>query len=444
MNDHHQTQLAELEDKLRSALYPHGRARRVGPVTRTLAARNVPRHDHGAARRRASIGWLIPMLASVLAIVVAAVALLTLAHRPERSSAPTTPAVPAIARRLVSELAVLRRPQTVADLDSPRIKMFLAHRARSPLAALTGTPIRSLIRLAAATPFGEVFVVPLLPPGRRALAQLPAGTRALAGRDFADRGNGALLATVGPGGAACCSDAAGFASAGTGLMSENGRSPTLVFLVLPDGVAKVTVLLPRQVGPGMRIYPRTLAISATVHDNVAVLQINRNIDDVDTGNMIWYGPAGNIVKRITAPRHRIVPAPKPTPPNAVSRRAQANPATPNPVYVTPKVGGPNTTFTVSFRVLLTGGGYLYRISGPGGPGCHGRTPPSTGGGPISRGINDVRGQILPQQFAPESGAPTQTHWCPGLFHVSVAAVGIPPHPDRTYPPFGVATFTVKP
>ncbi len=353
-------------------------------------------------------------------------------------------AAPVGARQLASELAALRRPQTAADLDSPQIQQYLTTSTRSPLAALTGTPIRSLIRRLASTPFGDVFVVPLGPPSQRAIAQLPAALRARASRYTARLRNVLLFATVTPGGAGCCSDAAGLASYGSASLSQNRGSPALVTILLPDGVAKVTVLLPRQVGPGMRVYPRVLAVSATVHDNVAVLQIDRNIDDVDTGNMIWYGPTGNIVKRITAPRHRIVPAPKPTPPTALSREAQANPATPNPVSVTPEIGGPNTTFTVSFRILLTGGGYLYRISGPGGPGCHGRTPPSTGGGPISGGISDVRGQTFSQQFAPETGALTQTHWCPGLFDVTVAATGVLPHRDRTYPPFGTATFTVRP
>ncbi len=87
------------------------------------------------------------------------------------------------------------------------------------------------------------------------------------------------------------------------------------------------MLLPRQVGRGMRVYPSALAISATVHDNVAVFQVYRDIGDVDTGNMIWYGPTGKVVRRTGNPRYltRVVPGPKPTPPTALSRRAQRNP-----------------------------------------------------------------------------------------------------------------------
>ncbi len=119
----------------------------------------------------------------------------------------------------------------------PQSKRF--NSTRNPLAALTRTSIRSLIRLVASTPFGDVFVVPLAPLSQRAIARLPAGLRARV-PFTAGRGNVLMFATVGPGGAGCCSDAAGLASSGVRLLSQNRGSqnrgsPTLVTLVLPDG-----------------------------------------------------------------------------------------------------------------------------------------------------------------------------------------------------------------
>ncbi|MGO9791684.1 MAG: hypothetical protein ACLP8S_19925 [Solirubrobacteraceae bacterium] len=428
---------------------PIDRIRRLNPVPDDIQAPplgNLPVHRelHSArfVRSDIRIRVLVPVLATVTVVAIATAALLTLRHHRSVQSAARLGAVPADAQQLVSKLGVLRRPQTAADLDSRQLQLYLARRARNPFTALRGTPIRSLIR-SATTSYGPVFLVPMMPVTPQTVAQLPAGMRALDHYQLAHLSTTAELGLLGPGGGDCCLDATDLANTGMSLLTGDPSS-TLIVLVVPDGVTNVTVLEPRQEYPGGHIYQQALAVSASVHDNVAALEVNRTADDVDTAYMIWYGPAGNIVKRIGDPadlatiKPPLTRPPQPSPPTVLSRAAQRDPATPNPVWVTPTVGGPSTDFAVSFRALLNRRAYTYRISGPGGPGCHGKTPPSTGGDQAG-GLDDVRGQIYTNKFAPETGDITQTRWCPGTFHVSVSVSG-----TRAWPPFGSATFTVKP
>ena len=377
-------------------------------------------------RRRwyAPPGAVVTTLAATAAVAIALVAIIALGHRSAVPSRPPTPAVPPAARALVSELAVLRRPQTPADLNSPNLDLFLQLRGPADPRGQRGRPIRSLIRLATVTPWGEkVYLVP-----------------------FLGRGGTAALGLVADGGS-CCATAAGIASNGTGSLS-GGPSGNDAVVVVPDGVAKVSILLPRQGIPGERAYRHSLAITVPVHNNVAAFRSTRYADDIGFNHMVWYGPAGNVVRRIgdNSSLNRVVPPPRTSPPTALSRRAQADPATPNPVSVTPRIGGPHTVFTISFRLLISGAVYQYLFSGPGGPGCHGKTPTGAGGG-VGGGPDDVRGQIWSQPFPPpppRGGPPSAGTWCPGTFHVSVSAFGVPGSSGRFYPPFGAVTFTVKP
>lgn len=372
-------------------------------------------------RRLPAPGGMATMFAAGLALAIATVAVITLGHRSQTPARPPSATVPPAARALVSELAVLRRPQTPADLNSSNLNLFLQLHGPADPRQQRGQPIRSLIRLATVTPWGEkVYLVPFLAPD---------GT--------------ATLGVVGNGGS-CCATAAGIASNGTGSLS-GGPSGNQVLVVVPDGVAKVAILLPRQGIPGEPAYKHTLAITVPVHHNIAAFQSTRNADDIGLNHMIWYGPTAKIVRRIgnNSTLNRVIPPPKPSPPSALSRRAEADPATPNPVWVTPRTGGPHTTFTISFRLLINGAAYQYLFSGPGGPGCHGKTP-TRGGGGIGGGPDDVRGQIWSEPFQPSTGAPSVTAWCPGTFHVSVSAFGVPSRSGKSYPPFGTATFMVKP
>ena len=373
-------------------------------------------------------GAVLTALAAGLALAIAAFAILALGHGSPTAESSASATVPPAARQLVSELAVLRRPQTPADLNSPALNGFLQiHRPADPRRSL-GRPLRKLIRLAMVTPWGEkVFLVPFQAPG------------------------GAVRLGLIAYGGSCCATAADIASAGMGSGSGSGSltggtSRNSVVLVVPDDVAKVTILLPRQRIAGEPAYKHPLAISVPVHDNVAAFQTTRYADAIGFENMIWYGSGGNVVRRIGTARNlnHVTPPPGPSPPTALSRRAEADPATPNPVWVTPQTGGPHTTFTISFRLLINGASYQYLFSGPGGADCHGKTP-TRGGGGIGGGPDDIRGQIWSEPFQPSSGAGRSvTAWCPGTFHVSVSAFDVPGKSGRFYPPFGTATFTVKP
>jgi hypothetical protein len=341
------------------------------------------------------------------AVAVALGALVSLHGRPAASTQarPSVPAASSSSRQqLIDILGVLRRPQTPADL---RILSQL-----TPPSPMFGTPDRSLIRFATTTPWGErLYLVPtMLVSGGRRVERL------------------SLFSTQGGGGAGTAADI----EAGDGIGTEGGGGirGTRVTVVVPDGVAKVALVLPRQPLPGQYgapIYAHSVAVTAVVHGNVAAAQVDRQSGIPFP--MIWYGPAGQVVKRIgnLAGANRVVQTPQPGPETALSRAAERDPSTPNRVWVTPSVGGPNTKFTVHFRVLLNNADYSYRLSGTR---CPAITPSGGGGG----GTDDLRGRIWSDSIDAVQG---QT-WCPGTYHLSVAVMG-----RGNASPFGTATFTVK-
>ena len=69
---------------------------------------------------------------------------------------------------------------------------------------------------------------------------------------------------------------------------------------MPDGVAKVRFVFPRQpfpAQPGAPTYAHSLTMVAPVHGNVAAVQVDRDVA-IGAFAMIWYGPSGQIVKRV--------------------------------------------------------------------------------------------------------------------------------------------------
>jgi hypothetical protein len=228
--------------------------------------------------------------------------------------------------------------------------------------------------------------------------------------------------------------------AGQGIGTEGGGGirGTRVTVVVPDGVASVRFVFPRQPVPeqfGAPIYRHSLTLTAPVHDNVVAVQVARQVE-APTFPMIWYAADGHVVKRIgdLAGANRVVPTPQPGPETAQSRAAERDPSTPNRVWVSPSVGGPHTNFMVHFRVLVNGGDYSYRLSGAK---CPGITPAGGGGG----GTDDLRGRI----WAGIVDAVQGQAWCPGTYHLSVTIMDLGRHGGLKHParPFGTATFTVK-
>jgi len=110
------------------------------------------------------------------------------------------------------------------------------------------------------------------------------------------------------------------------------------------------------------------------------------------------------------------PSAQPTPATALSRQAERNPATPDPVTIMPAAGGPHTTFTLAFRALLNGGGYSYLIRAPGPAACQRAAERATGGNNIAIGGTPIlRGQRITKTLEPPPAG-----LCPGRYRVYVA------------------------
>ena len=168
-------------------------------------------------------------------------------------------------RDLAAVLGVLRRPQTQADLSIGPLQRY----AVLSFPGNPYTPVKSLIRLVA-SPSGasKVFLVPM--------------------RRLRTDGNGNLKLALIAAGGTCCGSAAAILAHGEWI---SGNGPESLVVVVPDGVAKVTALIGR---PPTSKY--TYA-SATVHNNVAVfMRAPTAIENPTT--LAWYGPTGNIFKRI--------------------------------------------------------------------------------------------------------------------------------------------------
>jgi hypothetical protein len=368
-----------------------------------------------AARRRADgrgssrpfrdgqiIGGLATGAVLAVALVIAAGALVLLG-RPHRAGRPTS----AISGReqLARDIGALRRRQTSADLHSPAIARLLStySPSREPWDRW-GAPDRPLVRRGAVTPWGQgVFLVPVKPAG--------------------DRGQeGLLVATAGF--RDCCATAAdmrkwGFVmNAGQATSRSIGEAKAVerFVAVVPDSVAKVQL--------GHLVMP--------VHDNVAATQASGNSVGA-TPVMFWFGPDGDVIRRIgdLVGSYRSVAVSPPRPETAASRAAERDPSTPNPVWVTPRVGGRRTILLVHFRVLLNAADYTYTITGGD---C--RSLWGTKGTP-----DDSRGHIWSDHVVPAAGR----QWCPGTYRLSVAVADRGPAATLKQPakPFGTTTFVVR-
>jgi hypothetical protein len=340
-------------------------------------------------------------------------------------------------QRLIDILAVLRRPQTKADL-ALNILPRLSGRG------LGGAPDLPLVRFATTTPWGEkLYLVPMKPAtvkqlesvfGGRAPARLIARWRARGETlgVFSSQGGG------GGGDAASIEAGHGMQTDGAGRSFAGGSTQTRFILVVPDGVAQVKFVLPRQPQPGVPgapIYQHSSTVTAPVSDNVVAVQVDREFDG-GVPPMIWYAANGQVIKRIGnfTTVNRVIPPPKPGPETPLSRAAERDPSTPNPVWVTPAVGGPHANFMLHFRVLLNDADYSYRLTGT-------RCPAITvNGGDGGGDALGLRGRIWSDAVDAIHG---QT-WCPGTYHLSATVMDLGRYGNLKHPakPFGTATFTV--
>lgn len=257
----------------------------------------------GRRRRIAHLGMsgLVPFAAVMLTLVVFIGAIVLLAgHRQSRS--PSAPAAPNSRGALLSVLGVLRRPQTGADLRSPMIGQYLQHPDDAGLAALNGTPDLALIRRATVTPWGSpVYLVPNKPPTAAALARLKRQfpTLSVARLDAARREEGVTeVDRSGSGGDATAAEIEAGQAIGTegaGRSFAGGATQTRVIAIVPDGVATVSFVDPRQPSP----HRHSATVTVAVHGNVAAARLDRG----GTGGsvpipMIWFSSNGAVIKRI--------------------------------------------------------------------------------------------------------------------------------------------------
>jgi hypothetical protein len=380
----------------------------------------------------------IPVAIGVaVAIAVAVLALTAIRHAPTRVK-PTSPAKQAPGREaLLSVLGVLRRPQVPADLSGRVIQRFL--RNRPPFGG--GTVERGLIRRAMIAPWGSpIYVVPETPTGWTAYAPAPSSSTSTSvftlkreGVDVEDAAGGGCCAT-----ASAITQYGDLSTEGAGRSFAGGSAQTRLVLLVPDGVAKVAFVLPRQVDrtdPTAPVYRRALTVTAAVRDNIVAVQVPHEIAGGRPA-MIWYAPDGHVLKRLGNPAaaSRVVSPPKPGPETPQSRAAEHDPSTPNRVWVGPAAGGPHANYMVHFRILLNEADYTFHISGT-------RCPGITVAGGQGGGTGNLRGRLF-------SGVLDAVHgqsWCRGTYHVSVTVTdlgraGTLKHPVR---PFGTATFTVR-
>ena len=242
---------------------------------------------------RAGTGAVIVSAVLVAVIAVGAVVLLS---RHEASVAPPQRlAIPPDAtsrRAMISILAVLRRPQTPSD------------RNPGPLNQLnrgfpTGSPIKSLERLAAVTRSGaRIYLVPINKPTnaqiRHYLSNLtPKRVRptmrrqleALARHEPTFRG----LVLVTNGGAGACRDAAAIVT-GQCFVSSGGSAGHFATVVVPDGVAQVSITIRSR-------QQHSITLTEAVRANVASFYTRRPVTGLDLEHMVWRRRSGAVIAR---------------------------------------------------------------------------------------------------------------------------------------------------
>jgi hypothetical protein len=402
-------------------------ARRERPWRRRPAADRREPHTANAGGRAAGRRGRIPSLgivvstfavasAAVVSIVVAVVAIVLVGHGSAGNSAANGPA----ARQLESVLAVLRRPQTPSDraftpphvLPTPRIRS----NGRTHAAAFHAVVVPGLERLATILPGDErVFLV-----AYRVTSPHPRV------------GIGIVAYLVRPGAHPVAVAVASPRTLSGPLAGAAGRRARELVRIVPDGVARV-----RWTFSGFhllgRVYPGG-TVTARVRGNIAAAKYPAQPPGgSNLSGEAWFAADGRVIK--TAAGEIVVPGTmfsRPAPETPLSRRAERDPSTPNPISIIPAIGTPTTNaFNVYFRVLVNRRAYSTQVTGGPHVGC----APNYAGDVVAGAL---RGDLM--QFPIQSNPPQKHGFCPGTYRVTVSVLGA--H-NRPYRPFGSATFTVR-
>jgi hypothetical protein len=213
---------------------------------------------------------MVALAAIAVAIPTAALLVLGRSHAPHTVSGVSEQGSGSSSRHaLVATLGVLRRAQTAADRRIPR---FLRH----PQAPLPGVPDQSLIRVATGTPWGkDVMLIPLKNTSPRVGAF----------------GQETLLVFDGIISSCCDTVQQIRAEGGGGSTVSVGDGRVAVVIVVPDGVARIRVLVH---------YRHPITISAIVRNNVSAFYAPGYPPGLVT-TMTWYGRNGAVIKQFTRP-----------------------------------------------------------------------------------------------------------------------------------------------
>jgi hypothetical protein len=244
-----------------------------------------------APRRRTGAGVLAIAASALVALAVAAGALALLGGRSQPAS-PSVTAAPSSRQQLVGLLAVLRRPQTKADLAP-----VARPRPRAVEDSLHGTPDRPLIRLAAVAPWGaRIYLVPFKPLTGRQLAHFNRPFLAVLKRRAAQGEQIVILARgAPPGGGTVATIRRGQALAYVPLLPGGRPRRSLRMIeVVPDGVARVSLAFAPRAGK-----PGALIATVGVHGNTAAFQV---VPGPPGPLMLtWLGGEGQVLERVSLP-----------------------------------------------------------------------------------------------------------------------------------------------
>jgi hypothetical protein len=287
---HSHQQLEELGDRLRLALYRQGAPRRIGLVTRAIAAQTVPRRgrrEERADRGNAGHARFVPglvIVSSVLVVCAVTIGALTLGHSAAPRGASATQGVAALLKRL----AVLRRPQTAADRSYP-------YRAPA-VQARAGVIARNLTRLAttttAATGPVRVYVIIRKFPARQRSGR--AGL--LTVNAFAVDAHDQLAGATGPLTAAMIGTPGNAGSRLIPAKLETSTSTGVTVGIVPDGVIRVKWVFS---GAGFGItHARQVTVYPPVRQNVAAAANTSGQGPLASAT--WYGARGQVVASGTA------------------------------------------------------------------------------------------------------------------------------------------------
>jgi hypothetical protein len=237
-------------------------------------------------RRRFPVAGLATGLAAGVAVVVV-LAIVLIGHG-RGAALGGTPAVPAGARALVDELAILRRPQTAADRRAPAVQP-------GPGGQFRWAVVPSLTRTIYTAPGAGVYLMVA-----RGWATVR-GLRRAVGYVLLES-----VSAMGPRGAGY----SGVLAVGgdRALLPEPTPIAGRVIGIVPDQVARVRWAFDRNPQPGRAGEPGT--ILARPHENVVNVALQR----IDAPAVTWYAADGHVILHAEAPAGawRAYPAPKQT------------------------------------------------------------------------------------------------------------------------------------